>query len=222
MIGWWIGLRRHLDDLQWPTKIKNGGMGRKGGGRVIKIVWTIERSVDLRWLFESGTTFILRWSCFYSQPVPLSLWAQWLPPLLLCPPHISGGESCNILQWCNIAMLQIVFCSVIYQNNGHNMTYRWRKELAVTKFMMFSLKPTSTSATKPTPFGNAYSPVRVTPIKSPKRYWMSQWASEYTDSSLIKKILPQGSAAVSCCSWFSAFILGALQGALMFCLLIHF
>ena len=119
-------------------------------------------------------------------------------------------------------MLQIVFCSVIYQNNGHNMTYRWRKELAVTKFMMFSLKPTSTSATKPTPFGNAYSPVRVTPIKSPKRYWMSQWASEYTDSSLIKKILPQGSAAVSCCSWFSAFILGALQGALMFCLLIHF
>ena len=22
-------------------------------------------------------------------------------------------------------MLQIVFCSVIYQNNGHNMTYRW-------------------------------------------------------------------------------------------------
>ena len=102
------------------------------------------------------------------------------------------------------------------------MTYRWRKELAVTKFMMFSLKPTSTSATKPTPFGNAYSPVRVTPIKSPKRYWMSQWASEYTESSLIKKILPQGSAAVSCCSWFSAFILGALQGALMFCLLIHF
>ena len=64
--------------------------------------------------------------------------------------------------------------------------HRWRKESAVTKFMMFSSKPTSTSATKPTPFGNAYSPVRVTPIKSPKRYWISQWASEYADSGLIK------------------------------------
>ena len=28
---WWIGLRRHPDDLQWPTQIEKGGMERWGG-----------------------------------------------------------------------------------------------------------------------------------------------------------------------------------------------
>ena len=67
---WWIGLRRHPGDLQWPTKIGKGGMGRWRRD-VFKIFWSIELndlwSKKICWpkvIVWSGATFTLRWFCY--------------------------------------------------------------------------------------------------------------------------------------------------------------
>ena len=116
-------------------------------------------------------------------------------------------------------MLQIVFCSVIYQNNGHNMTYRW---VSCHQVYDVFIKTNFNISNKANTFWECIftsqshaNQVTQTLLDES----MSEWVNRFKPD---KKFLPQGSAAVSCCSWFSAFILGALQGALMFCLLIHF
>ena len=116
-------------------------------------------------------------------------------------------------------MLQIVFCSVIYQNNGHNMTYRW---VSCHQVYDIFIKTNFNISNKANTFWECIftsqshaNQVTQTLLDES----MSEWVNRFKPD---KKFLPQGSAAVSCCSWFSAFILGALQGALMFCLLIHF
>ena len=116
-------------------------------------------------------------------------------------------------------MLQIVFCSVIYQNNGHNKTYRW---VSCHQVYDVFIKTNFNISNKANTFWECIftsqshaNQVTQTLLDES----MSEWVHRFKPD---KKFLPQGSAAVSCCSWFSAFILGALQGAVMFCLLIHF
>ena len=81
---WWIGLRRHPDDLKWPTKIEKGGLGRweRGGAvtsrffdRLNSMIYDLKRSLHLRWLFDPVLHSSLDYLVFLSDPSPIN----WLP-----------------------------------------------------------------------------------------------------------------------------------------------